>query len=545
MSSVGKKVLTIIIAMFMLLILMGMIAFMAFLFPERSSYPGLSKGYLDTMVMTNSPVENDKGFNQLLLEGANEFALEYEESYGEKLEVGKITPKEIDNITEYRSIIKYAFDYGTDYIVTVGYNLLDSLLGVMDYTNYWYAPGGIMFDEEYKDKYFAVIDDATHSSGIARNVLSVRFESVQGGFLAGVSAALYSTSIESYIVSTFGGAQYGTVFDWMSGFEQGVNWFNYSVLGYDIHGEKVNSSASLYDSEFSNNYVVITNGKNTINYENEVSQDSANKWYTGSFNLGEGTQMASSQIDANSSVIFPVAGAQTLDAINMISSSTKSDYIKVMGVDSNASLAYPDFSDIILGSATKNIEVASSIMLWYGNKFISEYGQDISKLDEDTLDSTYYYLVSKTPDEYGWKEYDETYLENDLTTKTEEEVEEYIATTDMPIVNDSSIDYYSYGQNLNNGSMFVGNYNNGGVTFTTEGTTGSLDEAYNVLFGEGSIDELFAKAFEENEQLEIASNSFSDSYSTPVTGGYSETISIEDGVLKAPWLPDWSVYKKV
>ncbi len=549
MNSIGKKVFTIITAIFILLVLMGVIALTAFLFPENSSYPGISKGYLDTMIMANSPVEKDKGFNQLLLEGANEYSLEYESSYGEKLEVGKITPKEIDNITEYRSTIKYAFDYGTDYIVTVGFNLIDSLLGVMDYENNSYAPGGIMFDEEYRDKYFAVIDDATHSSSIARNVISIRFESVQGGFLAGVAAAVYSTSIDSYIVSTFGGMQFDTVFDWMSGFEQGVNWFNYAALGYDINGQKVNDDAWLKDTGFSDDYVKITNGKNTIDYTSSTSQSNTNKWYSGSFNLGEGTQLVSSQIDSGSTVIFPVAGAQTLDAINMISSSTNND-IRVVGVDSNAAVAYPDFNDIILGSATKNIKAATSLSLWYGDKFVKEYGQDESKLESGTIDEKYFEMVSKTPDEGGWKEYNENYTKNDLTTMTEDEVNEYVATTSSPLVSDPNIDYYSYGQDLEYGSMFVGNYGNGGVSFTTEGTTGSFEQAFDVLvqgteYESKTTDDLFVVAFEQNPQLEIASNSFSASYSSPITGGYSSSYEYAGGVLKAPWLPDWSIYKKI
>ncbi len=527
MKNKSRKLLVYITSSMVSVILIVTIVLLFILVPGRTMFPGVSNSFEKLMVVPNSPIEKDSSFNEETITGAGKYALDMDDG----TKVGKITPTMIDNIVEYKRIINMAFEEGAEILVTSGFNLTDTLIGVTDYITGTIKPGGLMFEEKYKDKFFILIDDASYSASIARNIISVRFESAEVGFIAGIAASIYATWNGSYRVSTYGGMQYSTVFDFMSGYEQGINWFNYHYLGYDINHNLVETP--LVSTEYQGDFVHLTNGINDVDYTN-LATDST-KWFSGSFNIGEGTGITNKQIKEKSSVIFPVAGAQFGDSISSASAindlnSTEYDYdIKIIGVDSDATKSYPKNEREILGSATKKVGYAAEFMLWYTDKFIGEYNQDPSLVPNTQLEQEFLNNVQQNSDDTtnpGWKESNTNYTNQDFSLATNPSEINIDSTSGKYYVDGmTQDDYFKYGKTLENGAMFVGNYNNGGVEFVE---TSPIDE-YIVDIGiTETFDEIVSIAFLENPIIENASNTFSDSYSTPRTNSSS-----------TPWIPDW------
>lgn len=548
------------------------------LVPTRSPWPGLSTGFQETMLMPNSQVENDNGFNSLLLTGGSDYAIEYEEYYGEKYYIGKITPTELDNTTEYRNNIIMAYDNGAESIITAGYNVLNALLGPVQEDGSR-ENSGVMFYEEYSDKFFVVIDDNDYEGSIARNVISFSFDSGEAGFTAGVSAAVWATATQTYVVGTFGGIIIPSVYSFLSGFEQGVNWFNYAFLGYDVYGNQTNPNYVLQDTIYDDEYVKITNGLDDyMDYsggsDGVITQDenNPNNWYTNSFNAGEGTQKSVAQIDDGASVLFPVAGAQTGDAIYQaeVHNDSSNDYydVKVIGVDTDATVAYPNNADEILGSATKDVYEATKLSIWYVDTYIIEYNQDITNSPQwDTTTGDWdvnakEYKDGKTFDEYyydslaAWQDTESANI--DFSQMSQAEIDAYLTEyysgnapeNAVPLVEGlTAEDYYNLGyygvddngneiETLEYGAVFSGTFENGGVSFISED---SLEEALDVLLLAAGVPESNLDSINMDQifQIGFAAN--------PIIEESSKTFCFDDNQdtdgASVPWIPDWTLYQ--
>lgn len=532
-------------------------------------WPYMSKGFQEGMIEVTNTIVADKSFNESTMDGANTYSHMTDELYSEQTQIGSLVPSVANDIDEYQRLQSVAFDNGANFIGASGFNLIDSIIGQAVYGEVSYRMNnGTMFNEDYNDRYMLLVDDSAHETSVSRNVISVRFESEYVGFAAGIAASTYVVSQEEYTVSAFGGQPFSSVYDWMSGYEQGINWFNYEVLGYDLYGEKTNEDALLYDTDYASDYVHLINGYNLsnlekslyIDYSKPVNENAINYWYTGSFNIGDGTAIAAQQMDSGSKVLFPVAGGQLVDALTQVSiyNDTKNnDEAKsyVIGIDSDAATAYPDYESDILGSATKNIPYAMVVGLWYIDKFILEYdfGQnDNWNENHIPIDEIFDFIVSNTPEEsakftigedqeeievFGWKENNEAFTSRDYATLSDEEViENYTNDRDPSILYTDDLKYEEYGEQFPEGygSEFVANYDNGGVKFID---STYLNDAYDQIkesfpdnLSLNTFADLLAYAFEENPIIENASHTF---------------VSVDSQKTEAkvdPWIPDWDIY---
>ncbi|CRX37110.1 / / Basic membrane protein / 612359:614026 Reverse [Candidatus Hepatoplasma crinochetorum] len=543
-----------IISLILVIFLVMLLFFTGFFIDYKT---GVTPGFQRIMVMPNSPFKNDRGFNQNMIEATIKYGEDFDE------DIGEVVPNEIDNTVEYQKNISYSYDNGAKIITSAGYNVLDALLGTSNYSNSTRLDDGLMFNSKYKDDWFLLIDDANYDSRIARNVISFRFESEQAGFIAGLAASIYITALDDSDinnVSTYGGLQFSTVFDFMSGYEQAINWFNYQVLGYDLEHNKVNQDAFLYDSSYSSDYVHLINQYgNEPNYSSSTTQKNTADWYSGSFNVGDGRTITTRLIDNKTKVIFPVNGGQMVDTITLVESeneTNKSSDYKVIGVDVDATKQFPGSDDSVLGSATKNIQEAANIGLWYIDKFILTYNQDddfLNNPDYDVknpqLEEEYYNSISKDKDDGGWKESNQDYIDSDLATKTDQEIDQYLKDPNSDLFYIDGVDssyYYTDQDPLIYGSIFVGNYQNNGLDFVDSDALNDSFAKLLIEFNPNLLDydffDFVSYAIEQqpidqsgNIIIEKASNTFSDEYSNPITAGY---------YLLYPWIPNWSVYSK-
>lgn len=237
---------------------------------------------------------DDKSFNQSGFEGLTKAA--------DELGVTPITVESAAE-TDFAPNIQSLVDQGCTLITTVGFLLADATKSAA---------------EANPDINFAIVDDGSIT---ADNVKPILFDTAQAAFLAGYTAASYSTT---GVVGTFGGMQIPPVTIFMDGFADGVAYYNQEnsanvkVVGWDV-----------------------------------ASQTGS---FTGGFAAGvEAKTAAQGLIDQNADVIFPVGGPIFLSAAEAIKDSGKN--IPLIGVDSDAYNTAPEIKSMFLTSVLKQVGV--------------------------------------------------------------------------------------------------------------------------------------------------------------------------------------------
>lgn len=220
---------------------------------------------------------------------------------------------------DYNKNIQQLLDEGTDLIVTVGFLLgvdtasaakanPDQKFAIVDYAYPDCWPGA----EEGKD---------CGSTTELPNVLGLTFATDQAGFLAGYAAA---ASTQTGKVATFGGIQLPTVTIFMKGFQAGVNYYNtqkgtnVEVLGWDTAADA---------------------GSFTGNFES----------------LDDGRSFAQSFVEEGADIVMPVAGPVGLGSAAYCK---ETGSCRIVGVDTDWTVSASEYSDVILTSVLKNMDVA-------------------------------------------------------------------------------------------------------------------------------------------------------------------------------------------
>ena len=220
---------------------------------------------------------------------------------------------------DYNKNIQQLLGENTDLIITVGF-----LLGVDTATSAKANP----------DQKFAIVDYAypdcwpgaeegkdCGSETELDNVLGLTFATDQAAFLAGYAAA---ASTQTGKVATFGGIQLPTVTIFMKGFQAGVNYYNeqkgtsVEVLGWDTAADA---------------------GSFTGNFES----------------LDDGRSFAQSFVEEGADIVMPVAGPVGLGSAAYCQE-TGSCWI--VGVDTDWTVSASEYTDVILTSVLKNMDVA-------------------------------------------------------------------------------------------------------------------------------------------------------------------------------------------
>ncbi len=207
--------------------------------------------------------------------------------------------------TDYEKNINAFLEEGCDLIVTVGFLLGDGTAAAAD------------ANPEQK---FSIVDFAYDPT--IPNVLGQVFSTDQAAFLAGYLAAGVSQTGK---VGTFGGIQIPTVTVFMDGFSMGVDYYNQQkgtnveVLGWDPAAQ-----TGLFTGNFDS--------------------------------LDDGRSLGESLMDEGADIIMPVAGPVGLGTAAAVQ---ERGGVYIIGVDSDWTQTSPEFTDIILTSVLKKMDVTT------------------------------------------------------------------------------------------------------------------------------------------------------------------------------------------
>ena len=267
------------------------------------------EGTLKVGMVTDSGTIDDKSFNQGTWEGI----IEAEENLG--IEKNYLKPSgetEADYLTEIQNL----YDSGYKFIVGPGFKLETAIYKAQ---------------EKYEDAKFVLIDgepnDGNGNYLVADNTVAIQFAEQEGGFVAGVAAAL---ELQTGEFGFIGGMESSAVKRFNYGFQQGVAYAN----------ENLGTSVSL---------------------------KSENIVYSGSFtDLALGQQIAAQMYDRGVKVIFAAAGGTGMGAITEAKTRTvNGEEAWVIGVDCDqyADGIYEGNKSVILTSAIKKINEAAYQMI--------------------------------------------------------------------------------------------------------------------------------------------------------------------------------------
>jgi basic membrane protein A len=205
---------------------------------------------------------------------------------------------------DYEKNIQQFLDEETDLIVTVGFLLGDATKAAA---------------EANPEAKFAIVDFAYDPT--IPNVLGLVFATDQASFLAGYAAA---ASTKTGKVATWGGINIPPVADFMIGFEAGVNYYN-AQKGTEV--EVLGWSSEAADGSFIGNFE----------------------------SLDDGRSVTESLVQEGADIVMPVAGPAGLGGAAYCA---ESGSCMVVGVDTDWTVSAPEYSDVILTSVLKNMNVA-------------------------------------------------------------------------------------------------------------------------------------------------------------------------------------------
>jgi basic membrane protein A and related proteins len=222
--------------------------------------------------------------------------------------------------SDYAKNIQQFLDEKTDLIITVGF-----LLGVDTATAAKANPETkfAIVDYAYPDCFGDPADEGKTCGSTTElaNVLGLTFQTDEAAFLAGYAAA---ASTKTGKVATFGGINIPPVTIFMTGFQAGVNYYNQSmgtaveVLGWDT---------AANDGSFTGNF------------------DS----------LDDGRSFAESFVQEGADIVMPVAGPVGLGSAAYCK---ETGSCKIIGVDVDWTVSAAEYTDVILTSVLKNVNVA-------------------------------------------------------------------------------------------------------------------------------------------------------------------------------------------
>jgi len=222
--------------------------------------------------------------------------------------------------SDYAKNIQQLVDEDTDLIITVGF-----LLGVDTATAAKANPDTkfAIVDYAYPDCFGDPADEGKTCGSTTElpNVLGLTFSTDQAAFLAGYAAA---ATTQTGKVATFGGINIPPVTIFMKGFQAGVNYYNQNmgtaveVLGWDT---------AANDGSFTGNF--------------ESTDD--------------GRSFAESFVQEGADIVMPVAGPVGLGSAAYCK---ETGSCKIIGVDVDWTVSASEYTDVILTSVLKNVNVA-------------------------------------------------------------------------------------------------------------------------------------------------------------------------------------------
>ncbi len=338
-----------------------------------------SKG-LKVAAFANLESFDNDGFNNSVKLAAEEY-MEYVGQ--DKATSDFVTSFYSDTGEEYVSMFEDLYAKNdNDLIISAGFQVANAFNGMPDFVTGDRAFDGVFTkadgtetDLANHDEKGVVLLDDTALAAEYTNAASVSFAAEGAGFLSAIGAAVYTeydvavNNKNNGNIVMWGGMAFPTVFDYMSGFAQGINWANET---YD--GETLTLSDG---STFEYKYISLWNGGTTkgeslseTNSYYGTTADNADDWYTFGFDAATGTTSGDAAklktenaINAGASVVFPIAGGNTAVAEQALSNAPKSSTTKMLGVDVDSTMSATN-PDLYIGSATKNLKDGGAAALW-------------------------------------------------------------------------------------------------------------------------------------------------------------------------------------
>ena len=221
--------------------------------------------------------------------------------------------------SDYAKNIQQFMNEKTDLIVTVGFLLgVDTAKFAKDNPEQKFA----IVDYAYPDCWPGAVEGKDCGSATElSNVLGLTFATDEAAFLAGYAAA---ASTKTGKVACFGGINIPTVSIFMKGFEAGVKYYN----------EKKGANVEV------------------LGWSNEKNDGS----FTGNFeSLDDGRSFAESFVQEGADIVMPVAGPVGLGSAAYCK---ETGSCKIVGVDTDWTVSASEYTDVILTSVQKMLNVA-------------------------------------------------------------------------------------------------------------------------------------------------------------------------------------------
>ena len=221
--------------------------------------------------------------------------------------------------SDYAKNIQQFLDEKTDLIITVGFLLgVDTATASKANPNQKFA----IVDYAYPDCWPGAVEGKDCGSATELpNVLGLTFATDQAAFMAGYAAA---ASTQTGKVATFGGINIPTVTIFMKGFEAGVKYYN-QQKGANV--EVLGWSTAAGDGSFTGNFE----------------------------SLDDGRSFAESFVQEGADIIMPVAGPVGLGSAAYCK---ETGACKIVGVDTDWTVSAAEYTDVMLTSVMKNMNVA-------------------------------------------------------------------------------------------------------------------------------------------------------------------------------------------
>lgn len=211
---------------------------------------------------------------------------------------------------------------------------------------------------KHKVKFIFVDGDTVNTEVPKSNkqLAGLLYKAEQSGFLAGLATVVWLTAhneeyhgLNNLKVSSYGGLDIPAVTNYMYGYYWAIQLFNNKTSANPIQDELLQ-------------WVKILNPDFNSSLPN-IKFIKLSKQFSGNFTQGSESSKGINDalVQQGSNVIFPVAGPQTDDTL---SSLKKAGNGKIVGVDTDQQLQYPQSADQFITSAEKDLVTSIKYMLW-------------------------------------------------------------------------------------------------------------------------------------------------------------------------------------
>ncbi len=283
----------------------------------------------------------DKTYHQNTYKGANEF-IDQKYNFSQKASYYEVkTYNNINFIQAYKTLNYYKADYAV----------------LTDFTQQSY----LKYASKYIKKVLFISGFVNKEETGNSKMVGVAFKNEVAGFYAGIldSAYLSTLPADKRVTSVFGGVDIPlSVDNYMAGFLYAHVYWNY-VKFNNLDHTQLDKIVHFYNKNKKPEYVKLTPYQGNIQENGKMQIGSNNhNFFTNSFLISKAKPLVKTLIKNNAITIFPVAGSEIADAVDIFKNMNNSQYYKVIGVDTDQSKIYG--KKYVLASAIDELDKATN-----------------------------------------------------------------------------------------------------------------------------------------------------------------------------------------